>query len=326
MSNSWFQRNTAEDSGGSIALLDSRAFIRLSHFLFESVSHGFGGSICLLDASDIYIEYSQFLNCTAHIGGTFSLMIGSNMHIKHSSIMNSISNTSAGAAYIHSHSVLNGTKLSIVDCESQNGGGIHAEESSTLLLSDSLINGSLAVSGHGGGISSIHTKIELHHCSISRNRAAGHGGGLYIEGSEITMDNVSFYMNFAVSNGGGLFSKYSQIAIHNSEGEDNFAEQSGGLMFLERSRLVCQYVHVYDNMAFSGSIIAIMNSHAEVNFLYYGYNQSFCPIVAGRGSFLKLHGLYGTYNTSVISPQNETITSMTSPQNENHHKYDFTAK
>ena len=43
VSNSWFQRNTAEDSGGSIALLDSHAFIRLSHFLFESVSHGFWG-------------------------------------------------------------------------------------------------------------------------------------------------------------------------------------------------------------------------------------------------------------------------------------------
>ena len=238
------------------------------------------------------------------------------MHIKNSSIVNSISNTSAGAAYIHSHSVLKGTNLSIVDCRSQNGGGIHAEESSSLFLSDSLINSSLALSGHGEGISSIHSKVELHDCSISRNRGSDNGGGLYLEGGEITMDNVIFYMNFAVSNGGGLFAKFSHIAIHNSKAENNYAEQSGGLMFLERAELVCQHVHVYDTMAFSGSIIAIMNSRAEVNFLYYGYNQSFCPIVAGGGSFLKVHGLYGTYNTSEILSQNETITSMTSPQNE----------
>ena len=310
VSNFWFERNTAQDSGGSVAVLDSHVFITLSHFLSESVSHAFGGSICLLDSSDIHIKYSQFINCTASTGGTFSLILGSNMHIKHSSIVNSNSNTSGGAVYIYSHSTLKGTNLSIVDCKSQNGGSIHTEESSSLFLRDSVINSSLAFSQNGGGISSVHSKIELHHCTISRNRASGHGGGLYLEGGEITKDNVSFDMNFAVLNGGGLFAKFSQIAIHNSEGENNYAEQSGGLIFLKRSTLVCQHVHVYDNMAFSGSIIAIMNSNAEVNFFYYIYNQSFCPIVAGRGSFLKVHRLYGTYNTSEVLPQNETITSV----------------
>ena len=56
-----------------------------------------------------------------------------------------------------------------------------------------------------GGICSTDSEIELHHCSISENRATDQGGGVYLENGNIFMDYVSFYMNIAVSYGGGSF-------------------------------------------------------------------------------------------------------------------------
>ena len=145
-----------------------------------------------------------------------------------------------------------------------------------LLICTELCNGSSAISGHGGGICSTDSEIELHHCSISENRAAGHGGGIYLENGNIFMDNVSFYMNNAISYGGGLSTVSSyHVTIHNSRGVNNYAEQSGGFMYLNRSTLVCKHLQVNNNIPFSSSIIAITNSHANINFLHFVSDHSF---------------------------------------------------
>ena len=161
VSNSWFEENNAQDSGGSIAVVDSRVSISFSHFLLESVSYGLGGSICLLDSGDINIKHSKFKTCRANKGGSLSIMLASRMHIEHSSIEDSISNTSAGALYIYLSGKVIGTYLSLVNCQSKTGGGIHVDHLSSLFMSHSSINGSSAISGHGGGICSTDSEIEL---------------------------------------------------------------------------------------------------------------------------------------------------------------------
>ena len=309
VSNSWFEENNAHDSGGSIAVVDSSVFISFSHFLSESVSHGFGGSICLLDSGVINIKHSEFQKCSANKGGSLSIMLASKMHIEHSSIEDSISNTSAGALYIYQSGKVNGTHLSLVNCQSKTGGGIHVEHLSSLFMNHSSINGSSAISGHGGGICSTDSEIELHHCSISENRAASQGGGLYLENGNIFMDYVSFYMNIAVSFGGGLSTVSSyHVTIHNSRGVNNSAEQSGGFMYLNRSTLVCKHLKVDNNISFSSSVITITNSHANINFLHFVSDHSFCPIAARSRSYLEIQGFHGANNTTIMIPRNENMT------------------
>ena len=307
ISNSWFERNNAHDSGGSIAIEDSYVFIRFSNFHSEHAFSSFGGSICALDAGFITIIHSKFTNCTANNGGTVSLMIGSDMDIKHSSIMNSQSHENGGAVYVYSECKVRGKYLSLLNCEAQSGGAIFLEDASSLILNNSLINGNVAHSGNGGGIYSTHSGIKLHHCIFSDNKGSGQGGGVYVKVSNMKVNNVSLYMNRAVTYGGGIFATTSHVDIHNSEGENNYAAKSGGLMFFDRTQLLCQHVHVYDNMSLSGSVIVIKNSHADVHFLYYDYNNSFCPIVAISKSYLKVEGLYGMYNISIMPLQNKTI-------------------
>ena len=308
VSNSWFEQNNAQDSGGSIAVVNSSVFISFSHFLSESVSRGLGGSICLLDAGHINVKHSEFKNCSANKGGSLSIMLASKMHIEYSSIEDSISNTSAGALYIYLSGKVIGTYLSLVNCKSKTGGGIHVEHLSSVFMNHTSINGSSAISSHGGGICSTDSEIELHHCSISENRAAGQGGGLYLENGNIFMDYVSFYMNIAVSFGGGLSTVSSyHVTIHNSRGVNNSADQSGGFMYLNRSTLVCKHLKVDNNIPFSSSIITITNSHANINFLHFVSDHSFCPIVARSRSYLEIQGFHGANNTSIMIPRNETM-------------------
>ena len=308
VSNSWFEENNAHDSGGSIAVVDSSVFISCSHFLSESVSHGLGGSICLLDSGHINIKHSKFKNCSAYKGGSLSIMLASIMHIEHSTIEDSVSNTSAGALYIYQSGKVNGTYLSVVNCQSKTGGGICVEHLSSLFMNHGSINGSSAISGHGGGICSTDSEIKLHYCSISENIATGQGGGLYLENGNIFMDYVSFYMNIAVSYGGSLSTVSSyHVIIHNSRGVNNYAEQSGGFIYLNRSTLECKHLQVDNNITFSTSIITIINSHANINFLHFVSNHSFCPIAARSKSYLKIEGFHGANNTSIMIPGNETM-------------------
>ena len=305
VSNSSFEENNAQDSGGSIAVIDSSVSIRSSQFLSESVSYGFGGSICLLNTGDIDIEHSQFTKCNAKKGGTFSVMLASKMYIEDSSIVNSISNTSGGALYIYQSGKVLGRYLSLVNCKSLTGGGIHVEHSSSLYMNRSLINGSSAGSGNGGGISSVDSEIKLHNCSISENTGSGQGGALYVEGGNIFMDYVSFYMNSAVSYGGALSTLSSNIAIHNSKGVNNYAEKPGGFMYLNRSTLVCKHLQVDDISTNSSGIITMTNSHANINSLQFVSDHNFCPIAARVRTYLEIQGYYGTNN--ILAPRNETM-------------------
>ena len=300
--NSQFNGNMAEDSGGSLLVDDSYASIDFSKFESEYVSHGYGGVICAIYFAETKIQNSQFINCTANIGGTLSVMFASTLSIQYSSVIDSVSNTSAGAIYIYSQSQVNSRNVSLLSSKSELGGGILSDEFSSLFWKYGLIHDNMAHS-HGGGIFCKESTMKLSFTRISWNKAGGSGGGLYQQSCQTKVNSLLIRMNTGFSNGGGISVVFGQIRIHNSQAEGNNAGKMGGLIAVTRSMLFCQHLKAIGNIAPSGSIFAIINSYAMINFLHHINDDSYCPIVGLNSSTLIIQHFFGTCKAKVARPQ-----------------------
>ena len=300
--NSQFKGNVAEDSGGSLLVDDSCASIDFSKFESGFVSHGYGGAICAIDIAEMKIQNSQFINCTAKIGGTLSVMLMSTLCIQYSSVTNSMSNTSAGAIYIYYHSQVNSRNVSLLSSESEFGGGIFSDEFSSLFWKYGLIHDNVAYS-QGGGIFCNESTMELSFTTISWNKAGGSGGGLYQQSCQTKVNSLLIKMNTGFSNGGGIYVVFGRIGIHYSQAEGNKAGKMGGLIAVTRSMLLCKHLETICNIARSGSIFAIINSYAKINFLHHIHDDSYCPIVGLSSSTLIIQDFFGTSKAKVARPQ-----------------------
>ena len=213
-----------------------------------------------------------------------------------------MSNISAGAICIYYHSQVHSRNVSLLSSESELGGGIFSDEFSSLFWKYGLIHDNVAYS-HGGGIFCNESTMELSFTTISSNKAGVSGGGLYQRNCQTKVNDILIKKNNGFSIGGGISVVFGQIRIHNSQAEENNAGKMGGLIALTRSMLLCQHLEAIGNIARSGSIFAIVNSHAKINFLHHIHDDSYCPIVGLNSSTLIIQDFFGTYKAKVARPQ-----------------------
>lgn len=118
--------------------------------------------------------------------------------------------------------------------ESPLAGGLMAY-SSTIFLTDALINKNIATLGDsgGGGIRSLDSDISLVNVAITGNSAAS-GGGLYISGGEFVYTNALISGNTAVL-GGGVYNVVTSSIMRNVTISSNSANRGGGIYNLNTS-------------------------------------------------------------------------------------------
>ncbi|HRX96583.1 MAG TPA: C10 family peptidase [Bacteroidales bacterium] len=180
------------------------------------------------------------------------------------------------------------------------GGAVYCENSSGVLISNSLIRNSQA--DYGGGIACYDTSnIRIRNCLI-RNDNATMGGGLYFSNSNpvlsqnIIEDNISL-----TSTGGGVFCNHSdatfyQDTIRNNTGKfgagvgaayswaifdqvifhNNHAIVDGGAMYLSQSNLSVTNSEIYENAAtnLAGGVLCYWDSDANFNQVLIHHNSS----------------------------------------------------
>ena len=287
VSESVFEQNKAEDSGGSIVVYTSTINIKFCSFEDESVTFGYGGSICTLDIGNVSIHNSSFNRCKANIGGTISLTSESVINIEDTTISESISNTTAGAVYVNHKSIMKGSNLSVINSSSSYGGGITCKGSEMYLTEG---------------------KVKDNQAFLS------HGGGIFMEHCKAIIDKFTISDNSALQQGGGLYSKFTSVEIHNTKGTMNTCEEMGGFfMATEKSKITAQHLDFDENHANTGSNIALKNnSVATIKHLhiYRTSNQTICPMIVQRSSHMTLTCLYHSNSTLDVDNSEHDSRSM----------------
>ena len=267
ISYSKFIKNVADDSGASIVIETCNASIVACIFQSESVSFGFGGSLCVLDGSDVTVTNSQFVNCTAHTGGSISVINVSNLKIEDSVILESMGNENAGALHVGHRSSLTAVGLSIQSSKSKFGGGIYCTEG-----------------GH----------ITAHNCNFTSNIASStHGGALYLSDCKAILDASIFDGNIAEKEGGAIFAQSASMKLNDIRGVENLAQDAGGFMFLTvHSDLHSNNLELIDNFGQSGNSIVVLKKSVvilEIASFYALPNVTHCLIVVNGSSQLIMH-------------------------------------
>ena len=134
-----------------------------------------------------------------------------------------------GATFVMSGGTING-------CSADTGGGLCAEESSTVTISGGTISG--CEGRWGGGLYAENSStIEISGGTISGCKKVGAGGGLFVVGSTIRISGgiISECTTSDTGNGGGLYAKDSTIKITGGRIENNKAAHGGGVALIGKT-------------------------------------------------------------------------------------------
>jgi uncharacterized repeat protein (TIGR02543 family)/LPXTG-motif cell wall-anchored protein len=117
-----------------------------------------------------------------------------------------------GGGLYADNSAINISDGTISGCDGRWGGGLYAENSSTITITDSTISGCKAVNGYGGGLyAANYSTVTIEGGTISEcctTSDIGMGGGLYAYSSTITISGGTIENNKAIYGGG--------VALNNS--------------------------------------------------------------------------------------------------------------
>ena len=189
--------------------------------------------------------------------------------------------------------------LTLTDGRAANGGAIKVDEGGKLAVYDSVIENSVATSGHGGAINTTlptflkisgsiirnnssagqgggiyaHLRTEIEDTAIYGNTSVDHGGGIYVHGSGSNPTRIrrsSIYNNETtgtVRSGGGLYHFIGFLYVSNSSIFGNSATGSGGGIISANSttRTYLTHVTIVNNAALDAGSIAV--SSASVVYL-----------------------------------------------------------
>ena len=143
---------------------------------------------------------------------------------------------------------------------SENGGGIYADEGSTVAITNSMIRNCHA--NFGSAIFSDYSTIFIKDSKIGStndvytNVAKYDGGGIYSFGGTCVVNQTTFLNNRAGDEGGAIFLAECDLTITNSSLENNVAERNGGALFAFLDSIInVSYSTIASNTAdFGGGI------------------------------------------------------------------------
>lgn len=247
--NTLFQANAADGDGGAI-----RAFLgfapealQLSDVHFENNIAGFnGGAVWLGLGSLRSSDQSTFINNRARTGGALFL-----------------NPTSSLSAVIDATTFQFNQAFGVTADEGE-GGAIAMRGSSTLIISNSLIDQNQA-DFRGGGLflfsaSSTGPSLTLSNSALTGNLAddgngTGSGGGMYLNnGEQVVLTDLLIQSNQAAQSGGGAFLiSVDDARISSSQVNANLAGRGAGVYILGGQTLIDSGSSLTGNLALSGS-------------------------------------------------------------------------
>ncbi len=150
------------------------------------------------------------------------------------------------------------------------GGAIYCENSSKVLISNSLVKNSSAT--YGGGIACSESPVRIRNCII-QNDSAVMGGGVYLSGSDaVFSENLIRQNKCSYSNGGGIYGSSSDASFCKDTLSYNIAKFGGGMGF-NNSNVTLNNILILDNDALvdAGGIFASY-SDLELNNVVVSLN------------------------------------------------------
>ncbi|WP_292882876.1 C1 family peptidase [Methanobrevibacter sp. UBA188] len=188
--------------GGAIYSSNSNAFVTIDNCTFLNAYTEYGGAI-YQDGGKLFIDNSEFINCSSFNFGGAIAGINTNVRISNSKFSNSSSKKDAGGAVYLKTSSLSASDIQIENSNSTFGSAL------CLLKTNSVLSNIKANNNHaqfsGGAIYNIYGEFSLNDSEFTNNTARD-GGALFIDNSDkCTIINNAFSYNGALISGGAAY-------------------------------------------------------------------------------------------------------------------------
>ena len=201
-------------------------------------------SLTIDDASRVTIQnnnatpYNKNYNEKDRIGGGLRIEEGSTAVLGRNTVINNNTAKSGGGVYTKGGKVTVNSSTITENKATGNGGGICAEDNSTVTvvggeISSNTSAGVEQTASGGGGLYTNNSTVTLDKVTITGNKAItdsrNDGGGILAAGSNLTITGSTITKNTAPDCGGGLFLSHTNANITDSTIEGNQATQGAGV-------------------------------------------------------------------------------------------------
>ena len=214
-------KNCKVNGDGVISVTDNSKFI-MEGGIISGCKAGAGGGLYAKNKSTITINKGTISGCTADTGGGLYAKNSSEITISGGTISGckalSSDKGNGGGLYAEESSTVTISGGTISGCTASKGGGLYANNSN-LNIEGGTISGCTAVLGNGGGLYAENSStITISDGTISGSTISGctasAGGGLYADHSTITINNGTISECTADTDaGGGLYADNSTVTI-----------------------------------------------------------------------------------------------------------------
>ena len=250
--------NTASEHGGAVYMTGGTFEMSGGSITNNTAEFGFGGALCVDGDNNNKVtitlsDTAKISNNTATNGGGV-FMKGSGTKI-----------TLSGTAEISNNKAVSGSGEALA---TGHGGGVHVDDGTFSIISDSVIITNNKAKKNGGGVYMTGGTFTMEGGTIANNTAtSGFGGALSVDGNnkavDITLSGTAKISNNTATNGGGVFMKGGNTEItlsDNAEISNNQAvSESGG----ELSTGHGGGVHVDDGAFSISDSVIITNNEAK---------------------------------------------------------------
>ena len=232
---------------------------------------------------------------------------GATFHMLSGKILNCVNKNDCGGVHLYGATfIMDGGTIS--GCTALgNGGGLYAENSSTITINNGTISGCYASAGAGGGLYVDGSALNIKGGTISGCRA-NTGGGLYAKDSTLTISGGTIKGNEAAYGGGVALIDSTIKPIIKWTVIDNKADNTGGGIYLENGSMDVSdgSNRIYNNTT---------DGHGADIFLYNGNASITLPNAANMGvnyhdSGMKIDGWYKDKPRYTPSEDGKAVTSL----------------
>lgn len=142
------------------------------------------------------------------------------------------------------------------------GASAFSFSSANVILNNLAITGA-SISGNGGAIDSVNSKVNLTTASLKSNlvsTSTGEGGGIYQSGGSLTLSKTNLTNNKAASGGGVYLTNGASMTLFSGSFTSNTASNNGGAIDAQNASIQMSYAAFVQNHATAGAGGAIATS------------------------------------------------------------------
>eukprot|EP00210_Caulerpa_lentillifera_P000407 g397.t1 len=261
--NSSFVGNSASSGGGAVDV--SQSLLRISTSSFIGNLGRLGGAIRANSMSNLSISHTLFLQSQATNGGSLYLNDGVGVTVSFSQFLNNTAYDDGGAIELSSNSSLLLSNSTVEGSSVERlGGAMHVKNNSTLLLIDVRSFGNRA---QDGGFLSVNdfSNATITDCLFTNNTVTNNGGVIQIESNSTLFISSSSFSNNKASSGGTLsILNNCTVLLRDISMKGNIAVNNGGGINIYRSVISLLSTELEFNNATSGGCLFAIEAVMEL--------------------------------------------------------------